>query len=122
MTLKYLIDENVNSVYPQQLRRREPEIIIRVVGEPDTPKLGTLDPEILIWCEVMGFILVTNNRASMPVHLREHFNQNRHIPGIFILNQELSIGDNLLELIVIAKGSFDIESYLNTRSRNTLSF
>lgn len=40
MTLKYLIDENVNSVYPQQLRRREPEIIIRVVGEPDTPKLG----------------------------------------------------------------------------------
>ncbi|GCE60595.1 hypothetical protein MiAbB_02516 [Microcystis aeruginosa NIES-4285] len=44
MTLKYLIDENVNSVYPQQLRRREPEIIIRVVGEPDTPKLGTLDP------------------------------------------------------------------------------
>ncbi|MCA2553741.1 MAG: DUF5615 family PIN-like protein [Microcystis sp. M04BS1] len=109
MTLKYLIDENVNSVYPQQLRRREPEIIIRVVGEPDTPKLGTLDPEILIWCEVMGFILVTNNRASMPVHLREHFNQNRHIPEIFILNQDLSLGDNLLELIVIAKGSFDNE-------------
>ena len=82
MTLKYLIDENVNSVYPQQLRRREPEIIIRVVGEPDTPKLGTLDPEILIWCEVMGFILVTNNRASMPVHLREHFSAVAELLGM----------------------------------------
>ncbi len=109
MTLKYLIDENDNSVYPQQLRRREPEIIVRVVGEPDTPKLGTLDAEILIWCEVMGFILVTDNRASMPVHLIAHFRQNRHVPGIFILNQDLSVGDNLLELIVIAKGSFDNE-------------
>jgi hypothetical protein len=109
MTLKYLIDENVNSVYPKQLRRREPEIIVRVVGEPDAPNFGTLDPEILIWCEIRGFILVTNNRASMPVHLVAHLNQNRHILGIFLLNPNLSIGDNLLELIVIAKGSFDDE-------------
>ncbi len=109
MTLKYLIDENVNSVYPKQLRRREPEITVRVVGEPDAPKLGTLDPEILIWCEIRGFILVTNNRSSMPVHLGDHLNKNHHIPGIFILNPNLSIGDNLFELIVIAKGSFDDE-------------
>lgn len=107
MTLKYLIDENVDSVYPKQLRRRESELIVRVVGELDSPPLGTLDPEILIWCEMREFILVTNNRTSMPVHLVNHVNQNHHIPGIFILNPNLSIGDNLVELIVIAKGSFD---------------
>ena len=45
----------------------------------------------------------------MPVHLGDHLNKNRHIPGIFILNQNSSIGDNLFELIVIAKGSFDDE-------------
>ena len=107
MTLKYLIDENVDSVYPKQLRRRESELIVRVVGELDSPPLGTLDPEILIWCEMREFILVTNNRTSMPVHLANHVKQNHHIPGIFILNPNLSIGDNLVELIVIAKGSFD---------------
>ena len=44
MTIQYLIDENVNPLYPQQLRRREPELVIQVVGEPATPLKGTLDP------------------------------------------------------------------------------
>jgi len=109
MTLKYLMDENVDPVYAKQLRRREPELVIRVIGEPHTPILGTLDPEILLWCEENGFILVTNNRTSMPVHLTDKIAQNHHIPGIFILNPDLSIGENLAELILIAQGSFDDE-------------
>lgn len=109
MTLKYLIDENVNPIYPKQLRRREPTIVVRVVGELDSPPLGTLDPEILLWCESRNFILVTNNRTSMPVHLADHLNQDRYVLGIFILSPNLSIGDHLVELIVIAQGSFDDE-------------
>ena len=42
MSLQYLIDENVTPVYPQQIRRREPSITIKVVGEPETPPKGTL--------------------------------------------------------------------------------
>jgi hypothetical protein len=57
MTLKYLMDENVDPVYAQQLRRREPEISIRVVGEPDTPARSTLDPEILNWCVPHQFLI-----------------------------------------------------------------
>lgn len=45
--LQYLMDENVNPLYTNQLRRREPDLVIRAVGEPDTPPKGTLDPEIL---------------------------------------------------------------------------
>ncbi len=70
--LRYLMDENVNPVYINQLRRRESDLIIRAVGEPDTPPKGTLDPEILMWCEVHKFVLLTNNRKSMPVHLADH--------------------------------------------------
>jgi len=33
----------------------------------------------------------------------------RCIPGIFILNSDLSIGQNIEELILIAEGSFDDE-------------
>ncbi|TAE97725.1 MAG: hypothetical protein EAZ79_09920 [Oscillatoriales cyanobacterium] len=36
--LRYLMDENVNPVYINQLRRRESDLIIRAVGEPDTPQ------------------------------------------------------------------------------------
>ncbi|HAA29933.1 MAG TPA: hypothetical protein DCE56_22380, partial [Cyanobacteria bacterium UBA8553] len=55
------------------------------------------------------FLLVTNNRKSMPVHLTDHIAQGRQVPGIFILNPNLSIGRNLGELILIAEGSFDDE-------------
>ena len=109
MALKYLIDENVNPLYPNQIRRREPGIVIQVVGEPETPPKGTLDPEILCWCEERQFVLVTNNRTSMPVHLSDHIALGRHIPGIFILNPNLTIGENLEELILAALPSEDDE-------------
>lgn len=75
-----------------------------VIGEPNTPPRG-IDPEILFWCEEYGFVLVTNNRTSMPVHLADHIAQNHHIPGIFILSPKLSMGRNLDELIFIAEAA-----------------
>lgn len=109
MTLKYLLDENMNPLYKQQLLQRDPSLIVLAVGDYGTPPKGTLDPEILCWCEDNNFVLVTNNRTSMPVHLADHLAQNRHIPGIFILNLKLTIGQIIDELILIAYGSFEDE-------------
>jgi predicted nuclease of predicted toxin-antitoxin system len=109
MTLQYLMDENVNPVYVNQLRRRYLDLVVWAIGEPNTPLKGTLDPEILLWCEVNNFILVTNNRTSMPVHLADYLNQNHHIPGIFILNPAMSIGETIEELIVLAECSLEAE-------------
>lgn len=83
MPIKYLMDENLHPVYQTRLRRKELELVIWVIGDLNTPTKGTLDPEILLWCEKYGFILVTDNRSSMPVHLDEHLVQGHHIPGIF---------------------------------------
>ncbi|MEM8639650.1 MAG: DUF5615 family PIN-like protein [Cyanobacteria bacterium P01_G01_bin.54] len=109
MMLKYLIDENVDPIYTQQLRRSEVDILVMAVGDLTAPKRGTLDPEILNWCEAQGYILATNNRKSMPVHLMDHLNAGHHIPGIFILNPKLSVGENLEQLLLIAEASFDDE-------------
>jgi hypothetical protein len=109
MSLRYLLDENVSPMYAKQLRRQLPDLTLRAVGEPATPTKGTLDPEILCWCEDHRFILVTNNRKSIPVHLAYHLAQDRHISGIFILNPNLSIGENLEELMFIAEASFEDE-------------
>jgi hypothetical protein len=107
--LKYLIDENVDPLYLVQLRRLQLELTVWMIGEPNIPPKGTLDPEILLWCEEFEFILVTNNRSSMPVHLRDHLNEGHHVPGIFIMSPNLTIKQHLTELIVIAEGSFDGE-------------
>ena len=72
MTLNYLLDENVDPNYKKQILRYNTDLVVWIVGEPDTPPKGTLDPEILLWCEEYNFVLVTNNRTSMPVHLRDH--------------------------------------------------
>ena len=109
MTLSYLLDENVDKVYLRQFIRQNPNLIMWVVGDPGAPSRGTLDPEILCWCEEYNFVLVTNNRTSMPVHLKDHITQGRHIPGIFILNDKLSIGQTINELILIAEASFNDE-------------
>ena len=38
MTLQYLIDENVNPIYPQQIRRQELSIVVKVIGELPQPR------------------------------------------------------------------------------------
>ena len=107
--LKYLIDENMSPLYAEQMRRRNPDIVVRTVGEPGVPPNGTLDPEILNWCEKKQFVLVTNNRASMPVHLKDHIQEGRHIPGILTLSDSMSIGETIEELLTVAEVAFDDE-------------
>ncbi len=109
MTLKYLLDENVNPAYKIQLTRNSPDLVMWVVGEPNTPARGTLDPQILNWCDEYGFVLVTNNRKSMPTHLADYIAEGNHIPGIFILNTKLSMGENIDELVFLAEASFESE-------------
>jgi hypothetical protein len=109
MAISYLLDEHISLNYRTQLVRYKPELRVWAIGDPNAPPKGTLDPEILIWCEENRFILITNNRKSMPVHLADHLAGNRHIPGIFIINEDMSMGQILEELIVIAEAAFEEE-------------
>jgi Domain of unknown function (DUF5615) len=53
------------------------------IDDPEAPSAGTSDPAILVWLEQHGYILVTENRSSMPRHLPDHLEAGRHVPGIF---------------------------------------
>ncbi len=107
--LKYLIDENLSPLYAEQLRRRNPSLVVRTVREPGVPGKGTLDPEILSWGELNQFVLFTNNRASMPRHLKDHLAEGRHMPGILTLNPNMSIGETIDELLTVAEAAFEDE-------------
>ncbi len=105
MSVQYLLDENLPPLYQEQLLRYQSDLTVLMIGELsaiNTPAKGALDPEILIWCESNNFILVTNNRTSMPVHLAEHLSQHRQVPGIFVLRPFASIGQIIDDLILIA--------------------
>lgn len=108
--IKSLLDERVNPRLRKGLKRLAPEIVVWRLGDPSAPTLGTLDPEILLWCEERGFSLVTNNRESMPVHLREHLAAGRHMPDIFTLNPNMTIGETADELVLIW-GASEAEEY-----------
>lgn len=107
--IHYLLDENVDPLYRAEFLKREPTITIWRVGTPGAPPRATPDPEILNWCEEHGFILVTNNRKSMPDHLRDHLNAGHHTPGIFVMNPNMTIGQTIDELLLVWGASHEDE-------------
>lgn len=111
-SVKYLLDEHVDPRFRRALKRYASEMIVWCIGDVTAPALSTLDPEILLWCEENGFILVTNNRASMPTHLQDHLATDRHIPGIFVLNPRMTMGETIDELALIWETS-EIEEYVD---------
>ncbi|MGI8788595.1 MAG: DUF5615 family PIN-like protein [Pyrinomonadaceae bacterium] len=110
--IRYLLDENVNPILRFSLLASDANLTVWQVGILGAPEYGTLDPEILIWCEDNGFILVTHNRKSMPVHLAEHLAKGRRANGILTLSENMSVGETVDELVLIASAS-ELEEYQN---------
>ena len=106
---RYLLDEHIPPVYQTQLLYHEPSLMVLMVGNEGTPARGTPDPEILHWCEQNDFSLITNNRKSMPQHLREHLTAGHHVPGIFTIDLNAPMRVILEELILIAAVSQEDE-------------
>lgn len=99
--IRYLLDENVTPVFRTELLKLQPRVVVWRVGDPGAPFRGMDDLAILRWCEENSFILITNNRKTMPRHLTSHLNEGRHVPGIFELNPDMSIGETIEELLLI---------------------
>ncbi len=107
--IQYLLDENVDPLYRTELLKREPALVIWRVGMLGAPPPGTPDPDILHWCEDNAFILVTNNRKSMPAHLQDHLAQGQRVPGILVLSESMGVGDTIEELLLIWAASTEGE-------------
>lgn len=77
-----------------------PNLTVWMVADPGVPPKSTLDPEILLWCELNKFILVTNICTSVLIQLNEHLAQKRHIPGIFVFRRRSTIKQIVDDLIL----------------------
>jgi Domain of unknown function (DUF5615) len=107
--VRYLLDEHIDPALRREILRVAPDLVVWIIGDPGAPARGTLDPDILIWCESNRFYLVTNNRKSMPRHLADHLALGRHIPGIFVVGLAMMLGQIIDELVLIAGASADDE-------------
>ena len=96
---RYLLDAHVERGLASGLRQRERAVVVWRLGEPGAPPRDASDPVILQWCEAQDFVLVTNNRSTMPGHLAEHLRRGGHVPGIFMLNPKLSLGETIETLL-----------------------
>jgi len=92
MKPRFLLDENVSLAVRSQLKRTEATIDVLAIGDPGAPGKGTSDPDILLWLEASTYILVTENRRTMPSHLARHYEEGHSISGILWIRPRSSIG------------------------------
>lgn len=101
----FLIDENLPPTLALRLNQRDPMLTVYVVGMPPAPDAGAPDPDLLIWIEEHDCLLITRNRKSMPVHLKDHLKSGRHVPGIITLPENFSFGRTIEDILLIAVAS-----------------
>ena len=86
-----LLDEHYYEWWPGAITAAVPWLDVRSIDDSDAPASGTKDPQILEWLETNQFILVTDNRSTMPGHLGDFNAQGHHVLGIFIAAKDLNI-------------------------------
>ncbi|MGH2516721.1 MAG: DUF5615 family PIN-like protein, partial [Ktedonobacterales bacterium] len=98
MKIRFLLDENLSQRILKSLNQRDAAIDVLQVGGDTAPPKGTLDPEILLYCEAEHRMLVTDNRRSMPNHEADHFAAGRRHWGILTTSRDVSIGELTFQL------------------------
>ena len=98
--LRFLADENVNTVLLTQLRRHLPGIDIvhaRNVGLAQIP-----DPDILEWAADNERVLVTNDKKTMRNFANERVAAGLPMPGVILLHNDTPIGPAIQGIIRFA--------------------
>jgi hypothetical protein len=101
MKPRFLLDEHIPRAIQRQLRRKHSNLEVLAIGDSGAPPTGISDPDLLKWIEENGYVLVTENRSTMPIHLSDHFRSGRHVPGIFWVRPDVGIGRIIEELYLI---------------------
>ena len=112
MKIKFLLDENLSPSLKIAVLRLNPNIDILRVGDKNTPKLGTLDPDVLIYLGTSQRLLITDNRTSMPEHLKEYWQTHQKIWGLLWVRPVTTMGKLAEELILIWETS-EAEEWIN---------
>lgn len=105
MALSYLLDEHLRGPLWRAIQRHnargQDRINVLRVGDRDGPSLACSDPEILLWAEGAGCIVITLDEHSIPLHFADHLRGGHHSPGVFTIRPASSL-PQIVEFLVLA--------------------
>jgi hypothetical protein len=107
MPLRYLLDEHLRggalwqAIQQHSARGLDPLDATRV-GDPADLPLGTSDPDILLWAERNGCVLVSSDKRTIPTHLADHLQAGHHSPGVFLLRTNCTVPRVVFALVLAA--------------------
>jgi hypothetical protein len=108
--IRFAADENFDNNILRGLQRRQPNLdLVRI---QDTEIFQSADPVVLEWVAKEGRILLTHDTRTMPDHAYERVKQEKPMPGVFIINDQLPIGQVIEELLIIV-GASDASEWEN---------
>ncbi len=88
MPLRYVLDEHLRGILWKAIQQHNASgsnpLDVVCVGDPMDLPLGSKDPDILVWAEREGRVLVSRDKQTLPRHLAAHLAAGRHSPGIII--------------------------------------
>ena len=110
MPLAYVLDEHLRGMLWQAIRQHNAASAFPIdgvqVGDPVDLSLGTSDPDILLWAEREGRVVVTLDRGTMPGHLTAHLQAGHQCAGIFIIRSKATI-PQIVDYLVAAAYAAD---------------
>jgi hypothetical protein len=116
MPLSYLLDENVPGRLDRAIGRHNAQgtylLDVVRVGEPADLPPGSGDPEVLVWAELQGRILVSLDENTLPRHLADHLGVGRHSPGVFLIRPQFTI-PQVIAFLALAAYAADPAEYVD---------
>src|SRR5262245_3923162 len=101
--LRLVSDEDVPGDIVSGLRHRQPGLdLVRVqeVGLMHTP-----DPDVLEWAAREDRQVFTRDRNTMTAHACDRVRSGQPMPGLFVIPEDMSIGQAILDLELLALAS-----------------
>jgi Domain of unknown function (DUF5615) len=110
VTVRFLVDEDVNAAIIHGLRAREPAIDI--LDMKTAGLRGSSDPVLLELAAREDRVLVTSDRNSMTSHFHKRLNAGLPTTGVFVLSQQESIGA-AIEFLLLVWSASELEEWRN---------
>ncbi len=105
--LRLASDENFHGDIVRGLRRMLPDLdLIRI---QDAGLSGMDDRDLLSWATSQNRILLTHDRATMPLYVAERFQRGLSVVGVFIVDDRASLGHLISELALAIQCSEQAE-------------
>jgi hypothetical protein len=104
-TICFLLDEHVPEALADALVREKPAIEVYQVGQDPAPVKGTLDRELLRVAEAKQWMVLTQDKSTMPRHVVDHLAAGHHTWGVFFLRDDATIRRLVDDLLLMWSAS-----------------